>query len=161
MNAALENRWQRGLPPFDGPALVADEEALTDSTLLVIVRLALAILRDSHGSNALYVNEDWHDHDGFVMPERAASWLEAASWTQDVQALRVSCSDDWRVHTLLFPDDFTFSLRYWLDGEGECSFDLSAERGVLEKLASTLHEGGIAFRIESSAKDHFNRRWGG
>jgi hypothetical protein len=136
-------------------------DGLTENSLLVTVRLALGLLRNAHGTSGLYANEDWHDHDGFIRPERAVSWTEAQSWTQDLERLRRSCSDDWRVYTLLYPDDFAFCLRYWPDADGECSFDLCAERGTLEKLATSLQTASVPLSIEPSARNYFDRRWGG
>jgi hypothetical protein len=160
VNIELENRWRRGECPFDGPVLIASDW-LSENALLMTVRNALALLRKAHGTRGLYANQDWHDHDGFVTSDRAVTWTEAQSWTRDVEQLRRSCSDDWRVHTLLYPDNFAFCLRYWLDDEGEGLFDLCGARGMFEKLVSSMQADGAALRIELSAKDCFDRSWGG
>jgi hypothetical protein len=160
MNTELANRWQQGTRPFDGPVLVAGD-GMTENALLTTVRLSRDLLRDAYGQRGLYANEDWHDHDGIITPERIVSWTETTSWTHDVEGLRRSCSDDWRVRMLLFPDDFTFCMRYWLDGEDECCFDLCAERAMLERIASSLQSEGVAVSIEQSAKDYLDRRWAG
>jgi hypothetical protein len=55
----------------------------------------------------------------------------------------------------------TFCLRYWLDPEGQGTFDLCAELGLLEQLALSLRENGVAVSIEASAKDYFDRNSGG
>ncbi len=159
MNTELNNRWRHALRPFDGPVLVASD--LTASDLLVVVRLALESLRGAHVESALFVNEDWHDHDGFISPARSISWIEAISWTAGIDQLRSSCSDDWRVHTLLFSGDVAFCLRYWLGDETECTFDLCAPREMLERLSSSPQLCGLPLNFEPSAKLYLDRRWGG
>lgn len=163
MNEDLEKRWRRGERPFDGPALVADSW-IPENTFLLVVRRALELLQDAYGTNDLSVNEDWHDHDGITTPARQTSWTEVVSWTRSIEELRASCSDDWSVHTLLFPSDFTFCLRYWLDRSHEVpmegSFDLWAEGELIEKLALSLRSDGVALTIEPSAKDYFDQKLG-
>lgn len=109
----------------------------------------------------MYVNEDWHNHDGFITPEQPVSWKEAISWTDDIPRLRNSCSDDWCVHTLLFSENHAFCLRYWLDDDEGCLFDLSTERTLLEDIASSLRADGVSLTIEPAAKDYFDRGWAG
>jgi hypothetical protein len=156
MNSELTKRWQSGLLPFDGGVLALADEQTTDH-LLTALRIAFALLFQAHGTRDLYVIEDWHDHDGFITPARRVSWAQAQSWIETPTKLLASCSDDWAVYTLLFPDDYSFCLRYWLDEDDECRFDLCAARGDLEPLANSLREAAVAAHFEPSAKAYFDR----
>lgn len=161
MNAELESRWRQGLRPFDGPVLVIDDVELAEAALLSTVRLALGLLHGEYGTSDLYANEDWHSHDGFIKDARSGTWSEALSWTRDADHLRQACSDDTYVHTLVFPGNFAFCLRYWAGGENDNLFDLCAERSLLERLALSLRASGIIATIEPSAKEYFDRAYAG
>ena len=160
MNVALASRWQRGICPFDGSVLNIEGD-LTEKTLLATVRTALALLQEIHGTTSLYVNEDWHDHDGFIRPEQSISWTEAVAGTKDVERFRTTCSDDYLVHTLFYPSDFSFCLRYWLGGADGYFFDLCASVEELERLAVVLQSVGVAANVQPSAKQYFDRRYAG
>lgn len=163
VNTELETRWRQGLRPFDGPVLVADD-TLTEEALLAAVQSSLVLLRERYAASALYLNEDWHEHDGFISPATSTSWDEAISWSQDRQRLRASCPSDWLVHALLFPDNFAFCLRYWSGwelGDDGFSFDLCAEREILEQLVGAKLVDKGPFSCEPSAKEYFDRIWAG
>lgn len=120
------------------------------------------MLGDDFGSESLRKVLDWHDHDGIITPEEECSWERLRSWVGSIDALRPSCSDDWRVHTLVYPTNLGFCLRYWIETEHEhaCCIDLSARTQTLERVTETLRAQGVnSFEIEPSA-DYFAKRDG-
>ena len=100
MNEVLDKLWREGKPPFAGHVLAVDGELSPDQLVLALGETVCA-LRAAYFSRELRVNEDWHDHDGFINSDKSCTWDELASWTANVASIKASCSDDWMVHTLI------------------------------------------------------------
>jgi hypothetical protein len=161
MNEQLDQRWRQKQPPFDGEVVVFDD-SLTPSAMVRALQLIVQVLGKESGSEELRKIEDWHDHDGFIKSDELYSWAELRSAVTSVDSLRVSCSDDWMVHTLVYPVSLGFCLRYWIeiesDSQHSCCIDLSASAGTLDRAIETLRSHGVTnFGTESSAS-YFVRR---
>lgn len=161
MNTDLQHRLKRGESPFAGPILVLEGPLQVD-LLLNALRIAVEVVRKTFASPPLQVNVDWHEHDGVILPARTITWAEVDGWLGSVHSLLDSSSDDWRVYTLLFPDDFAFCLRYCInvdDGiEPRCRLDFSADPTVVATLAEALIRSNFAPSYKPSSAAYLQER---
>jgi hypothetical protein len=163
MNELLDKHWREGKPPFNGHVLVVDRE-LSPDELVVALGETVRALRAMYPSRQLRVNEDWHDHDGFINSDKPGTWDELASWTTSVASIKASCSDDWMVHTLIFPTSLDFCLRYWFEQdshdsiESTCCFDFCADDRTLRRVADSLVARGLPASTAQGATDYFAER---
>ncbi|MBK8270371.1 MAG: hypothetical protein IPK83_19580 [Planctomycetes bacterium] len=163
MNELLDENWREGKPPFSGHVLVVDGE-LSPDDLVVTLGEAVSALRAAYTACELRVNEDWHDHDGFINSDKTCTWDELESWTTSVASIKASCSDEWMVHTLVFSTSLDFCLRYWFEqdlggsGEATCRFDLSADDRTLRRIADALLARGLQVSTAQVARDYFEKR---
>ena len=166
MNEVLDKLWREGKPPFAGHVLAVDGELSPDQLVLALGETVCA-LRAAYFSRELRVNEDWHDHDGFINSDKSCTWDELASWTANVASILASCSDDWMVHTLIFPTSLDFCLRYWFEqdsrdsGEATCCFDLSVDDRIMRELSDALLARGLQPSMRQLATEYFAERESG
>ena len=151
MDDELQSRWRRA----DAPG------GVSLGTLHRALRLVAAELRPLVASE-LCINEDWHDHDGFLHPSRPFSWEALDAWTASEEQLAEHKHGDFAVHWTVHDLDYRFLLRFYLDDErpvSECDLDLCAADPVLVAVSARLAEAGIATRL-ARAKDYFDQRYG-
>lgn len=68
MDADLQRRWKRSQPPFDREVLLIDleDDAMSPAARRVAL-LAICDVLHLAETDALWLNEDWHRHDGLVI----------------------------------------------------------------------------------------------
>jgi hypothetical protein len=128
-----------------------------------IVRYSLDRLDSLLGiKQGLYVNEDWHVHDGFIknceFVNKDELFAELSS--QPEKWIRVL---DYQVYLGLYDAGFQFYLRFGLDEEEPetMMFDLTSSQATVESLAVDLKSAfNVHFEIVD-AKPYFDRIYGG
>ena len=138
MDAVLDQRWTDSQPPFDGCTLVFDE-ALDKVSGIAIVRFLLTELDSRFAlGEKLFVNEDWHIHDGFIKESRTVlkADLQSELATQDETWVRVI--DD-QVYWGIYDSSYRFYLRFGLEeGKPELLIDLSTDEATVRDLAQKI-----------------------
>ncbi len=115
--------------------------------------------------------EDWHEHDGFGVDSREATWQELRSATTTERALWAASSDEWEVRMAWYPANFSFLLRWvlledWLDdpasqgsapgGDVELVVDGQLATTFRDAVASTCSDVEV-----EPAGEYFDRTYGG
>jgi hypothetical protein len=162
LDKAIQERWSNELPPFNGCTLVW-VKPLHKILGTAIVRYSLEKLDLLLGiEEGLYVNEDWHAHDGFIKDsefvEKDKLFLELSS--QPEKWIRVL--DD-LVCLGLYDPGFQFYLRIGLDEDEPktMTFELTSDKDTVRRLASDLESSFNANFDVVDAKPYFDRIYAG
>ncbi len=169
MNQELERRWQKSSAPFHGQTVAFASEGLTPLPALRLALLAVtAHLQRQWPASVLFTLDDWHEHDGFINEARPTSWQELSLTLASDEALLTLSHGDFLVRRAFFPQTYDFYLRVYIpadydndhperrgDFDVTCTPPLAAELKHLAASASGLK------LVEYSAKDFFDRRYGG
>ena len=167
MDHVMNQRWQSGLPPFDGDCLVT-RDIVTVEELRKVLSAVVQLLQMECIETALYAFDDWHQHDGYVTERREIEWKVLEAVTRSVEDLMMSRQGDDYVYRAFYPADLSFLLRYDISDE-ECGdgsgfsgvFDLSASRECIARAMSSIRPGILSkLRIES-AKAYFDVTYSG
>ncbi|HWY87231.1 MAG TPA: hypothetical protein VNX28_10930 [Gemmataceae bacterium] len=167
MDTLLNQRWQAGLPPFDGDCLVTDGMISVDN-LRMLLAIVLPELKGDDGGRTLYTFDDWHQHDGYVTNRQETEWSSLESLARNNDLLVASRQGDDYVHRSFYPENLSCLLRFDVpdkdcgDGTGlSGTFDLSASPPKIARILSilplTLRTG---LRLELS-KGYFDRTYAG
>ena len=162
MNEELERRWRSDTLPFDGHTLATEDGVPALDVRRFLIK-AIECLEPIHGSSKLYKIDDWHEHDGFVTSATPVTWSELRSWLASDQRLFIARSGEVDVYVGIYPEDYSFYLRFYLDQEIlppgrplEGAADLSASFELVSYLQGELEETTI-----ESATTRWRRRYGG
>lgn len=160
MNKPLQQRLESGDAPFAGTTLYLSPPPDSREAMVRMIAIAVKVLQRRHERNRLYVLNDWYEHDGYITDERPCSWDEIACWTQTPEHLAASCSGDWRVHTLVYSEDFGFCFRYWIDvdDDQEHGFDVCGDEDTLREIATEMAAAGVRGLSTRNAKECFRTR---
>jgi len=116
MNDILVHKWKQNKYPFNENVLtLTDYISLND--LSNALNIIYQILFFKFGNYKLYCIEDWHNHDGFIIKEKATTWEILKNITKDKDILFDSRYDDFEVYNLYYDENFNFLLRYNIEGE--------------------------------------------
>lgn len=164
MDVDLERRWKEGQPPFDGDVLLLDLE--DDAVSAATLRGALLTICDVlHLVDAgdLWLNEDWHQHDGFLIASRRLPANEFLAWLASDRALMQRQHGDYAVYFGVYDETHEYLLRFYLGDEPdstECYLSLLAGRTQLDQCAARLALQGISMRREPG-KAYFDKIYAG
>ncbi len=162
MDKALNQRWTEALPPFDGYALVFDE-SLHKIVGTAVVRFLFAELDLRFGLNdELYINKDWHVHDGFIKESDIVLKADLVSQLA-AQPDKWICVIEYQVYWGVYDSTFRFYLRFGLEEDDPtiASIDLTSDENTVRELAAKVRS---LFNIEVEivqAKSFFDRIYGG
>lgn len=137
----MYRRFRAGDPPFDG------DVAWTEHLPLEVGRRALALaidtLADRFPEAALVASDDWHEHDGVVLPGWETTWDELRQVVASEQALAAASPGDTHVFRACRDRDGRFLLRFIVEeGPGgpsdalEVGIDLAADPDTLDRWAA-------------------------
>jgi len=161
MDSEFQKRWRERRVPFNGVTLIGPDLGLSD--LATELRPVVEFLR-SHTLLPVYVLDDWHEHDGFVVTGHAIGWDEVESWIVDGKSVFAARTGDFEVRRAIFPGDYQYCLRFYVDcdeayEDAQGSWDLTGDRALIESLRT---EGVVKQdRRTISAAEYFDRRYGG
>jgi hypothetical protein len=166
MNQALERRWRDRLAPFNGVTLVAPPAPLAATRRLLAAITGRLRPVDLSAEDQLFTFEDWHDHDGYLTSERAATWDELGACLATDDALVSASSDDTLVRRAWYPNDFAFLLRwcvtsdpddFGLPRDGFAGWvDVTGSPEQIQSLSDLVLGGDVR-----PAGDFFDATWSG
>ena len=160
MTSELERRWQNGSKPFNGRTVAFASDDLTPLPGLRLALLALVPRLQQHCPDAaLFMLDDWHEHDGFISEAEPTSWQHLSDALVSDNALLALSTGESYVRRAFFPASYDFYLRVYIpadydngyperrgDFDVTCVADLAAERAGLAASASGLPVAGSATR---------------
>jgi hypothetical protein len=163
----MNQRWQRGLSPFNGDCLRSDDQ-ISVADLGALLTAIIPTLQEDYASQELYTFDDWHQHDGYVTDRRATGWSSFLATAESHDALIASRQGDSYVHRSFYPEDLSFLLRYDVPDE-ECgdktgfsgTFDLSSNSDLIARVLQLVPERlRPRFQVEPS-KQYFDKTYSG
>lgn len=124
MDAILEPLWKSGEKPFHGEtAYPLDDVFVRDA--IIAIPSALDHIAQYYPANELFAFDDWHEHDGFIVPAKRTKLDDLRRQVATPENYLKSHSDDHAVYRSIYPDSLDFLLRYSLWGEDEPNQDAS------------------------------------
>jgi len=118
MDEILENSWKNRTKPFDNESLCLND-LVRISDLRQSILAIFEILQIRYGNEELFVNDDWHEHDGFITPSRKTSWQLIEETLKSDKSLYESRHGDFCVYNLLFTRNRDFVLRIYVSDEDD------------------------------------------
>jgi hypothetical protein len=113
MDATLEPLWRNGEKPFQGETIYPVADVFVRDAIAAI-RSALDHIEQYYPTNTLFVLEDWHEHDGFIVTAKTATLDALREQIATPEIFISSHSDDTAVYLSIYPDSLDFLLRYSL-----------------------------------------------
>lgn len=168
MDERLERAWKVGDYPFN-QTLVELEEGITIGTLLKCLQDLTAFLKNQIKSDAIFLNHDWHEHDGIITPSKITNWINYELNLKDTQALYDSADGDDLVRITIYPNNLEFVLRYYFLDQGyeresnpnRCGkFDLIIDNRFLESIINILQDKRIKYNL-MLPKVYFDKSYNG
>ena len=172
MENELHQRWQQGLPPFDGET-VYTLEFVTLSNLTVPLSAVIEQLHALTGPMPLIKFDDWHEHDGFVKAGTQTSWEELLSLTTSEHALLAASTGESYVRRAFCPVDRRWLLRLDVPNRDDNPyfehddpklihygrFDVTCEAELALKLYTAAQASCPSPIIKTLAKPYFDKRY--
>jgi len=129
MTPELEIRLERSLPPFDGDCVHNEDELSLIQLRIILVSVIGELENDGV---AVFLFDDWHEHDGFIVDAQPTTWVRIKEMAGSDLRLFDSRHVDFGVRVAIFPSSFEWLLRFNIDDEVEadhrtatCDFDLT------------------------------------
>lgn len=168
MDAFLFDQWRAASPPFDGLVLSHGDD-LPVAVLRNAVRVTVTGLKQHYGELDLVAVNDWHEHDGVVLPGRATTWRALEGALKSDAALFAASDGDDYVYRAFYPSSGDFLLRFdilesdstMLNSRSRGRFDLSAPAPVLQAIVGQLDDGLREEISMENAKQYFDGRYAG
>ncbi|GAA5496381.1 hypothetical protein Rhal01_02564 [Rubritalea halochordaticola] len=113
MNAELHTLWQSGEKPFHSETIYPREDVFVRD-VLVAIPSALDHIAQYYPENQLYSLDDWHEHDGLIVPAKPTSLDEIRTQLATAESYVRHHTDATAVYRAIFPDSLDFLLRYSL-----------------------------------------------
>lgn len=136
----------------------------------VLTTVAISLRESTHDTQLNFLS-DWHEHDGYITTAQVISWDSILGWLDSDASLSAASAGDSYVRTGLFPDDYQFYLRFYLDVDDPIygdrrlfqfgGFDLSCDWQLASHIRVLVEKVHGFVLEEEPAKTYFDRRYGG
>ena len=167
MDKTLNDLWQAGNFPFD-QSVIHLEDLIEIKKLHECLSKIFLFLKKHYQQYELFLNHDWHEHDGYIKNSIQVSWNEIENNLKDPQALFNSRDGDTYVRITAYPENLGFILRYYVLEEDEDDFypgiwgifDLTINQKYLNSVMELIKNIDVKCLI-SNAKEYFDKNYGG
>jgi hypothetical protein len=169
MTEQLEKAWKASSKPFHDETIYSEDlvpiEALQAFVSSVIRHIGLY-----YPSNSLFLFDDWHAHDGFIVPAIPVSIKELTEHVATAESLYKWRQGDFNVCRSVYPDTFDFLLRVNVLDEDD---DPEQYPGIWGSLSFTGYGFDIAEMrkrgndvaalklVQANSKQYFDRAYAG
>jgi hypothetical protein len=110
MTEQLEKAWKSSSKPFHSETIYT-ENLVPAGALQAFVNSIVRHIDLYYPGNALFLFDDWHAHDGFIVPATPVSMRELAEHVAAPDSLYKWRQGDFEVYRSIYPDTFDFLLR--------------------------------------------------
>ncbi len=110
MTEELEKAWRSSAKPFHNDT-VYTEEPVPITALQPLVRSILQHISFCYCGRSLFLFDDWHADDGFIVSATPVSIGELAGHVAKVESLYNWRQGDFEVYRAIYPQGFDFLLR--------------------------------------------------
>ncbi len=110
MTEQLEKAWRASSKPFHDET-VYTEDLVPIEVLQTFVSSIVRHIELYYSGNLLFLFDDWHAHDGFIVPAAPLSIKELADHVATADSLYKWRQGDFQVCRSIYPDAFDFLLR--------------------------------------------------
>lgn len=169
MTEQLEKSWKDSQKPFHDETIYTDD-LVPIGALRQLVSSILGHIEQHYRGNPLFLFDDWHAHDGFVVEAAPVSIKELRGHVETTESLYDWRHGDHEVHRAIYPDTLEFLLRVQILDADE---DPELYPGVWGAMSFTgygidLHEidkrnrgiTGISL-ARANSKEYFDRIYAG
>lgn len=166
MDPQLEPLWRSGQKPFHGETLYPLNDVLVRDALVAIPS-ALRHIELYYPDAQLFMFDDWHQHDGFIVQARPVTLEALRKPMLTPESYVASLSDDFAVYRAIYPASLDFLLRYSV-----CDADASGQDPADREVHWTFTGRGhdvfemrkrwFAYSLEAeSSAEYFQERYSG
>jgi len=110
MTEQLEKAWKASSKPFHNETIYT-EDLVPIGALQVFVSSIVRHIEMYYGGNSLFLFDDWHAHDGFIVPAAPVSIRVLVDHVATEDSLYQWRQGDFEVYRSIYPDTFDFLLR--------------------------------------------------
>ena len=166
MTPELQGKWKLGLAPFDGTTVASCDDPTLQNLREVLI-CCVDFLLPSYPT--IFLNHDWHEHDGFLTGAESYSWEAFLSVLSSERALFDSRDDDTYVRIAVFPESFEWLIRYNIESdpskdfsESWSDFDLSASpESAAFQLLDRIRTTWSGYMDSANSMEFFHNSYGG
>ena len=160
MTPELEIRWKSGEIPFNGNIVTSCTDSSME-TLLEVMRIFIETVVDP--SDKLFIYEDWHEHDGFITSGKPISFSDLKAILTESESLKSSTQGDDEVRTSIYPDNYSWLMRWCIDLEDNayCDFEFCCSKDMSQKGLELMYAINPDELNRNTAKVYFDRSYGG
>jgi len=162
----LHTLWETSSYPFNQITIHLGHEYIDITDLLLCLQKVSLFLKKYFTDSKIYLNHDWHEHDGFINNSMVIKWNDYEKSLLDTQSLFDSRDGDDYVRITIYPENIGFILRYYISEEddvniGICgTFDLTIDKIYLNDISKLIESTGMQYFI-SYSKDYFDKNYSG
>jgi len=165
----LEKAWRASSKPFHDETIYC-EDLVPIGALQAFVSSIVQHIDLYYRSNSLFLFDDWHAHDGIIVPAGPVSIKQLAEHVATADSLYKWRQGDFQVYRSVYPDTSDFLLRVNVLDENE---DPNQYPGIWGSLSFTGHgfdlveirkrgHGVAGLRlIQANSKQYFDRAYAG
>ena len=118
MTEQLEVAWKTSSQPFHNETVYTEEFAPIDA-LQPFLKTIAAYIELSYPSALLFTLDDWHEHDGFIVPSTPLAMSDLAQHFTSTNSLYNWRSGESAVYRSVYPQTLDFLLRVHILDEDE------------------------------------------
>jgi hypothetical protein len=169
MTEELEKAWKASSKPFHNETIYSEDLVPID-TLQAFTSSIVRHIDIYYPGRSLFLFDDWHAHDGYIVPARPVSIGELAEHVATADSLYKWRQGDFEVYRSVYPDTFDFLLRVNVLDEND---DPEQYPGIWGSLSFTgygfdlteIHKLGLgvaALKLaQTGSKEYFKRIYAG
>ncbi len=153
MDKLLYQLLDTHVQPFD-EVVVSHENPISVADLSFILEKVFLFLSDKFSSEKLFLNEDWHNHDGYITKSKSVSWVDIKRVVKSIELLKQSIfDDDDYVYVTFYSESLKFLLRYDIfEADDEACQDNCA---TFELYGTQTFIDEIMLKIEDKLENNF------
>lgn len=167
MDERLHMLWKSGAYPFD-QALFDPVDIIPVDQLLHCLQDIVAFLKEQFKHDILYLNHDWHEHDGYISGSNTIKWDTYEVNLKDTTSLYDSRDGDFQVRFTVYPESLEYILRYHVYDEDDDpqypgiwgDFELVIDKKFADRVAALLKKNGAPYCV-ITPKEYFDMYGGG
>jgi hypothetical protein len=169
MTEQFEEAWKASSKPFHGETIYT-EDLVPIRMLQTFVSSIVRHIELHYSGNSLFLFDDWHAHDGFIVPAAPLSIRDLADHVATADSLYKWRQGDFEVYRSIYPDTLDFLLRvHVLDADD----DPKQDPGIWGSLSFTGYgfdlaeiekrgHGVSALKLaRANSKEYFDRVYAG
>jgi hypothetical protein len=169
LDKKLYDLWKTEQYPFNQTIFIQDDLMKLENLHNVLFHV-VKFLKNKFPNAKLFLNHDWHEHDGFINNSENIYWNDVDTRLKSAESLYDTRDGDYHVRITIYPSDLKFILRYHILDEDDDielypgiwgDFDLTIDKNYSEEIDDVFRNLKIGIISRTYPKLYFDKNYGG